>query len=172
MEARGACGTDSASAAPATFLFSRGIVDVHQEQTLQVALLDPAAGGSSVTPVSLRLPGGEPKPLWSMAWRKEGECFVSDCLSRCPAAACPLPRSCASQGWALGPQGCRSVPQPEAPAVSSRPPAFAGTVPWQAVGGGTDWCSSTQMWSGFVEQMLPGTGWQNFGEVLHKGDLP
>lgn len=32
-EARGVCGTDSASAAPATFLFTRFILDVHREQT-------------------------------------------------------------------------------------------------------------------------------------------
>lgn len=82
--------------------------------------------------VILRLPGAEIKSVVHGMKKKERKLCLT--LSCCPAAACPLPMSCASQGWAVGLQGCRSVPQPEAPAVSSCLPAFAGTVPWQICG--------------------------------------
>lgn len=90
---------------------------------------------------------------WHEGKREE---FVSDSLSCC----LPTPHVSNIPGWALGPQGCSSAP---APAVPSCLPASAAPVPGQFVDGGTDFCCTTQMCSGFVQQMLPGTGWQNFG---------
>lgn len=70
-------------------------------------MLHPAARDSSVTSILLRLPGGEIKSPWSMAWRKKKrECFVCD--SALPAhspgpthpraaALCPSPGSCCVQ---------------------------------------------------------------------------